>query len=225
MARQMPDMGIAAALNRAGKTTTKGHSWTRTRVASLRKDHNIVVYREGERAERGEVTLDEAAEALSVSPATVRRLIVEGALPANQSCKGGPWAIRASDLGRAEVAREAERRRKRSRIGPPSEDEPELGACLLNPGELGFEPLKPVGEPDAANSRIRFDVRVGGSFAAIVRCTVSEVAKLSRLRVRQGTGSAPGRASRYCGRGRRGPTRWRPSRRRARETDGSRAPA
>src|ERR1700678_2816091 len=126
MARQMPDMGIAAALNRTGKTTAKGHSWTRTRVASLRKDHNIVVYREGECAERGEVTLDEAAEALSVSPASVRRLIVEGALPANQSCKGGPWAIRASDLGRAEVAQEAERRRKRSRIGPPSEDEPEL---------------------------------------------------------------------------------------------------
>ena len=41
----------------------------------------------------------------------------------------------------------------RSRLG-------RLGACLLNPGELGFEPLKPVGEPDAANSRIRFDVRV-----------------------------------------------------------------
>ena len=96
--------------------------------------------------------------------------------------------------------------------------------CLIL-GEMGFEPLKPVGEPDAANSRIRFDVRLGGSFAAIVRCTVSEVAKLSRLRVRPGTGSAPGRASRYCGRGRRGPTRWRPSRRRARETDGSRAPA
>ena len=36
----------------------------------------------------------------------------------------------------------------------------DLGACLLNPGEMGFEPLNPVGEPDAANSRIRFDVRV-----------------------------------------------------------------
>jgi len=35
MARQMPDMGIAAALNRAGKTTAKGNSWTRSRVASL----------------------------------------------------------------------------------------------------------------------------------------------------------------------------------------------
>ena len=34
------------------------------------------------------------------------------------------------------------------------------GACLLNPSEMGFEPLKPVGEPDAANSRIRFGVRV-----------------------------------------------------------------
>ena len=89
-----------------------------------------------------------------------------------------------------------------------------LGACLLNPRRDGFEPLKPVEEPDAANSRIRFDVRLGGSFAAIVRCTVSEVAKLSRLRVQPGT-VRPGRASGYCGRGGRGPTRWRPSRRRA----------
>ena len=88
MARQMPDMGIAAALNRTGKTTAKGHSWTRTRLATLRNIHGIAVYREGERAERGEATLDEAAETLAVSPATVRRLIVEGALPANQICKG-----------------------------------------------------------------------------------------------------------------------------------------
>src|SRR5271169_3027456 len=45
---------------------------------------------------------------------------------------------------------------------PPSSLSLPLGACLLNPGEMGFEPLKPVGEPDAANSRIRFDVRVEG---------------------------------------------------------------
>ena len=126
MARQMPDMGIAAALNRTGKTTAKGRSWTRTRVAALRNIHSIAVYREGERAERGEVTLEEAAATLTVSQATVRRLIVEGALPANQSCKGAPWTIRASDLRRVEVADEAERRRKRSRICPPSEDEPAL---------------------------------------------------------------------------------------------------
>ena len=57
-----------------------------------------------------------------------------------------------------------------------------------------------------SKSRIRFDVRVE-ALAAIVRCTVSEVAKLSRLRVRQGTGLCPGRALRYRGRGSRGPTR------------------
>ena len=44
----------------------------------------------------------------------------------------------------------------------------ELGACLLNPGEMGFEPLKPVGEPDAANLRIRFDVRVEALRASFV---------------------------------------------------------
>ena len=109
-----------------GRRQPREHSWTRTRVASLRKDHGIPVYREGERAERGEVTLDEAAEALAVGQATLRRLIVEGALPANQPCKGAPWTIRASDLRRTEVAEEAKRRRKRSRIGPPSEDEPTL---------------------------------------------------------------------------------------------------
>jgi hypothetical protein len=45
MARQMPDMAIAAALNRMGKMT--GNSWTRSRIASLGNDHHIAVYREG----------------------------------------------------------------------------------------------------------------------------------------------------------------------------------
>ena len=126
MARQMPDMGIAAALNRIGKTTAKGHSWTRTRVAALRNIHDIAVYREGERAERGEATLDEAAEKLAVSPATVRRLIVEGVLPASQICKGAPWVIRIADIQLAEVVSASERRRKRTPEPPPSGDQPAL---------------------------------------------------------------------------------------------------
>ena len=92
-------MTIAAALNRAGKTTGKGNSWTRSRVSSLRNDHAITVYREGERTERGEATLDEAAKALAVSPSTVRRLIAEDVLAARQSCKGGPWVIQTLIFG------------------------------------------------------------------------------------------------------------------------------
>lgn len=55
-------------------------------------------YREGERAERGQVTLEEAASVLKVSEATVRRLITEKILPATQHCKGAPWVIRAANL-------------------------------------------------------------------------------------------------------------------------------
>jgi DNA invertase Pin-like site-specific DNA recombinase len=126
MARQMPDPAIAAVLNRTGMSTGKGNTWTRSRVASLRNHHDIAVYREGERAERGEATLDEAADALVVSPATVRRLIAEGALPATQACKGAPWIISAADLRRAEVVDAAERRRKCSTRRPPSEEQPAL---------------------------------------------------------------------------------------------------
>jgi len=90
LARQMPDKAIAAVLNRAGKTTGRGNGWTQSRVCSLRSHNAIPTYREGERRERGEVTLDEAAAALSVSPSTVRRLIKDGQLSANQLCKGAP---------------------------------------------------------------------------------------------------------------------------------------
>ena len=109
----MPDKYIAAVLNRAGKSTGRGNSWTRGRVNSLRNQQTIEPYREGERAERGEVTLDEASAALNVSASTVRRLIDDGTLPAQQLCKGAPWVIRSSDLDRAEVSQAAQARRLR----------------------------------------------------------------------------------------------------------------
>jgi DNA invertase Pin-like site-specific DNA recombinase len=119
LARQMPDQAIAAVLNRAGKTTGKGHGWTRSRVCSLRNHRQIAPYREGERALRGEVTLEDAAKILDVSEATVRRLIQEKVVPAQQLCKGAPWVIRASDLEHQTVRDTADARRQRR---PPSDD-------------------------------------------------------------------------------------------------------
>jgi excisionase family DNA binding protein len=113
LARQLPDQAIAAVLNRAGKTTGRGNGWTRSRVCALRNHRDILSYREGERAERGETTLEEAAEILKVSEATVRRLIAERILPARQFCKGAPWVIRADDLGQENVRRAADDRRAR----------------------------------------------------------------------------------------------------------------
>lgn len=119
LARQMPDQAIASVLNRAGKTTGRGNGWTRSRVCFLRNHRSIPPYREGERAERGEVTLGEAAARLEVSEATVRRLIKEKVLPADQLCKGAPWVIRAGDVDHETVRHAADARRQRR---PPSDD-------------------------------------------------------------------------------------------------------
>jgi len=127
LARLLPDQAIAAVLNRAGKTTGRGNGWTRSRVCMLRNHRNIPPHREGERAERGEATLDEAAERLNVSEATVRRLIAERVLPAHQFCKGAPWTIRIEDLGLETVMQAADQRRTRK---PPS-DSPRQNALAF----------------------------------------------------------------------------------------------
>ena len=112
LARQLPDNTIAAILNRSGKTTAHGASWTRTHVRGLRNTHGIPVYSEGERAERGELTLDEAAETLKVSRATAYRMVTNGVIPAQQLCAGAPWIIRLVDLQLDAVLRDAESRRR-----------------------------------------------------------------------------------------------------------------
>ena len=127
LARLLPDQAIAAVLNRAGKTTGRGNGWTRSRVCMLRNNRNIPPHREGERAERGEATLDEAAEKLKVSEATVRRLIAERILPAHQFCKGAPWTIRIEDLGLETVMQAANQRRTRK----PSSDNPRQKALVF----------------------------------------------------------------------------------------------
>jgi excisionase family DNA binding protein len=103
LARQLNDASIAALLNRLGYRTGRDMTWTETRVRSYRCSHGIVVYKDGEREERGEVTLERAAEVLGTSKMTVLRMIGAGTLSASQACKGAPWVIKRNDLQRAEV--------------------------------------------------------------------------------------------------------------------------
>jgi excisionase family DNA binding protein len=113
LARQMPDAAIAAALNRTRKFTGHANGWTRAAVCSLRHQRGIAIYRDGERNERGEMTLDEAAQALNVSRSTVRRMIDEGVLPADHPCPGAPWLVQAKDIERADIQQDAKNRRSR----------------------------------------------------------------------------------------------------------------
>jgi DNA invertase Pin-like site-specific DNA recombinase len=98
LARQMPDKQIARLLNRAGKPTGRGNGWTEVRVRSFRHHHQIAVYRPGEWAERGEITLEAAARVIGVTPMTALRMIRRGDLKGRQLCRGAPWVIRSKDV-------------------------------------------------------------------------------------------------------------------------------
>jgi excisionase family DNA binding protein len=105
LARVLPDGSIASVLNRLGVRSAKGHTWTQQRVRTFRNDHGVAVYQEGERAERGELILHEAASRLGISKMTVVRLIKDGVLPAKQACIGAPYVIREMDLDLPAVKR------------------------------------------------------------------------------------------------------------------------
>jgi hypothetical protein len=98
LARLMPDRQIVRLLNRVGKPTGQGNGWTEARVRSFRNHSHIAVYRKGEWAERGEITLEAAAEIIGVAKMTVLRMIQRGDIKGRQACKGAPWVIKADDM-------------------------------------------------------------------------------------------------------------------------------
>src|ERR1700758_4072249 len=98
LARLMPDRQIARLLNRSGTSTGHGNGWTEQRVRSFRNHRNIPVYRDGEWAERGEITLDVAAQIIGVAKMTALRMLRRGDLKGRQACKGAPWVIKAEDV-------------------------------------------------------------------------------------------------------------------------------
>jgi excisionase family DNA binding protein len=121
LARLMPDKAIAALLNRAGKPTGRNNGWTQNRVCTFRNHRGIEVYRDGERLQRGELTLDEAATRLNVSAMTVLRMIHRGVIPARQLCKGAPWVIKIADIDTEAARSEAGSRRRAPPTADPSQ--------------------------------------------------------------------------------------------------------
>jgi excisionase family DNA binding protein len=103
LARIMPDKHIVGCLNRLGKRTASGLTWTPARVCSFRKDHHIPVFKEGEREQRGELTPEEVSCELGISVSKVRKLIKRGILPAKQVCPGAPLLIQKEALALEQV--------------------------------------------------------------------------------------------------------------------------
>ncbi len=94
----MPDRQIARLLNRTGVETGHANAWTQERVRGFRKHYDIAVFRDGEWAERGEITLEAAAKLIGVCNMTALRMLRRGEIRGRQACAGAPWVIRAEDL-------------------------------------------------------------------------------------------------------------------------------
>jgi hypothetical protein len=93
----MPDRQIARLLNRTGVESGHGNAWTQQRVRGFRNHHDIAIFRDGEWAERGEITLEAAAKLIGVCNMTALRMLRRGEIKGRQVCTGAPWAI-AEDL-------------------------------------------------------------------------------------------------------------------------------
>ncbi|MGC2461660.1 MAG: hypothetical protein WA446_11930 [Steroidobacteraceae bacterium] len=126
LARQMADFSLASLLNRIGVRSAKGLTWNEARLRSFRSDRSIPVYREGERAERGELTLDEAARELGISKMTMLRLIERRVVAAQQVCPQAPWVIRCEEIRRPEVQQAL-----RPRAPAPQSVDPDQSALKL----------------------------------------------------------------------------------------------
>lgn len=111
LARQTPDKFITGVLNRLKIRTAKGLTWNEARVRAIRCGYNIAVYQEGEREERGELNMVEAAKELGVDRGVIVRLIKGGYLPAWQVCKHAPWVIKRDDLYSTAVQNALKQRR------------------------------------------------------------------------------------------------------------------
>jgi DNA invertase Pin-like site-specific DNA recombinase len=98
LARLMPDRQIAFLLNRTKVLTGNGNAWTQERVRGFRNHHEVAGFRNGEWAERGEITLEMAAKVIGVCNMTALRMLRRGAIAGRQACPGAPWVIKAADL-------------------------------------------------------------------------------------------------------------------------------
>ena len=98
LAQHYPDAVIAGILNRQGKQTSRGLSFTANRVGSLRRHWQIPRFRPPANPPAGQlVTIKKASEILGVAPSTVHRWLADGFIAGEQITPGAPWQIRVNE--------------------------------------------------------------------------------------------------------------------------------
>ena len=102
LAAHYPDATIAHILNRQGRRTARGLSFTASRVQSLRHYHEIACHTPTDDPQEGELlTVTDAAAELGLAPSTLHRWLSDGFIAGEQLTPGAPWRIRLTDEIRA----------------------------------------------------------------------------------------------------------------------------
>jgi DNA invertase Pin-like site-specific DNA recombinase len=98
LAVHYPDTKIAGILNRQGRRTARGLSYTASRVQSLRHHWNIACHQPSDRPQEGDLlNVTAAAKQLGIAPSTLLRWLNDGFVAGEQTTPGAPWRIRLTD--------------------------------------------------------------------------------------------------------------------------------
>jgi DNA invertase Pin-like site-specific DNA recombinase/transposase-like protein len=98
LAVHYPDTKIAGILNRQGRRTARGLSYTASRVQSLRHHWNIACHQPSDQPQEGDLlNVTAAAKQLGIAPSTLLRWLDDGFVAGEQTTPGAPWRIRLTD--------------------------------------------------------------------------------------------------------------------------------
>ena len=110
LAVHYPDAKIAGILNRQGRRTARGLSFTASRVQSLRHHHKIPCYQPSNKTHEQEgelLNVSAAAKQLNIAPSTLLRWLNDGFVAGEQITPGAPWRIRLTNELRNMVVTDA----------------------------------------------------------------------------------------------------------------------
>ena len=112
MAGKFSDEQIAVTLNRLRLRTGLDYTWNEMRVYSVRHRRQLPAF-DPDPNPPSEVTLEQAARRLNLSPPSVRKMIAEKILPGSQVVECAPWQIPVEALDTEGVRRAAANLRNR----------------------------------------------------------------------------------------------------------------
>ena len=102
LAVHYPDAKIAWILNRQGRRTPRGLSYTAGRVQGLRHYWDIPCHQPGDNLQEGDpLTVADAARELGLAPSTLHRWLGDGFIAGEQLTPAAPWRIRLTPAIRA----------------------------------------------------------------------------------------------------------------------------